>query len=163
MKKFLLFLLSVFFLTNVSCSQNTNRSEKFSSQEDTLVVKKVENLPDTVEKELYDDLLDSDIPIGNPPISLFFINGERCCDFPEERLKNDTINELKKILKERNFIFDNVKILKDDESLEKYRKGRFLPNGADEKLIENREQIRRNRKDGSAEVFALPEYMRQRG
>ena len=100
MKKFLLLLSFAFFLTNVSCSRNENRSEESCPQKDTLAISKVANPPDTLENELYDELLDSDTPIGNPPISLFFINGERCCDFPEERLKNDTINELKKILKQ---------------------------------------------------------------
>ena len=126
MKKFLLFLSSVFFLTNVSCSQNTNRSEKFSSQEDTLVVKKVENLPDTVENELYNDLLDSNVPIGTPPFPLVFINGERCCDFSSDHdffnSKEFTIKKLKAFLKKRNFIFEDVKILKDEKSLEKYQR-----------------------------------------
>ena len=129
MKKFLLFLSSVFFLTNVSCSQNTNRSEESSSQEDTLVVKKVENLPDTVEKELYDDLPDSNRPIGGEiPTSLVLINGKSSGGgFPDDHFENGTIKpfsakELKEILKRKNYIFDDVKIVKDEKSLEKYQR-----------------------------------------
>ena len=159
MKKFLLFLSFAIFLTNVSCSRNANRSEESCPQEDTLLLKKIVYLPDSLEIKSQDELLDLNTPIGNPPISLFFINGERCRDFPEERLKNDTINELKKILKERNFIFDNVKILKDDESLEKYRKGRFLPSGADEKLIETVYEIKARPINQKGEIFRLVPQM----
>ena len=51
----ILLLSFAFFLTNVSCSRNENRSEESCPQKDTLLPQKVENLPDTVEKELYDD------------------------------------------------------------------------------------------------------------
>ena len=164
MKKFLLFLSSVFFLTNVSCSQNTNRSEKSSSQEDTLLLKKVEYLPDTVEIKSQDELLDLNTPIGDPPITLVFINGERCCDFAGDHekvfnIKEFSIKKLKAFLKKRNFIFDDVKILKDDESLEKYRKGRFLPSGANEKRIEAVYEIKAHPINQKGEIFEVTARM----
>lgn len=162
MKKYLLFLSSVFFLTNVSCSQNTNRSEESSSQEDTLVVKKVENLPDTVENELYDDLLDSNRPIGTPPFPLVFINGERCCDFSSDHdffnSKEFTIKKLKAFLKKRNFIFEDVKILKDEKSLEKYRKGKYVASGA-EQWIEAVYEIKARPINQKGEIFMVTARM----
>ena len=136
MKKYLLFLSSVFFLTNVSCSQNTNRSEESCPQEDMVVAKKIVYLPDSLEIKSQDELLDLNTPIGDPPTtSLVFINGEIGRDFSSnERLKNDTIKEIRKIFKKRNYIVDDIKILKDDKSLAKYRQGGFVKPGEEEWL-----------------------------
>ena len=62
------------------------------------------------------------------PMSLVFINGERCRDFHDVFLEDGTlkeysIKELEEILKKRNFILDDVVILKGEEAREKYRKG----------------------------------------
>ena len=121
-----IFLLSsAIFLTNVSCSRNENRSEESCPQEDTLLLKKVEYLPDTVE----DKLPDSNRPIGGEiSTSLVLINGKSSGGgFPDDHFENGTIKpfsakELKEILKRKNYIFDDVKIVKDENSLEKYQR-----------------------------------------
>ena len=125
MKKILIFLLLIALLAVASCSQNANRSEESCPQEDTLLLKKVEYLPDTVE----DKLPDSNRPIGGEiPTSLVLINGKSSGGgFPDDHFENGTIKpfsakELKEILKRKNYIFDDVKIVKDEKSLEKYQR-----------------------------------------
>jgi len=125
MKKLMLFLSFAIFLTIVSCSQKANRSEESCPQEDMVLLKKVEYLPDTVE----DKLPDSNRPIGGEiPTSLVLINGKSSGGgFPDDHFENGTIKpfsakELKEILKRKNYIFDDVKIVKDEKSLEKYQR-----------------------------------------
>lgn len=125
MKKILIFLLLIALLAVASCSQKANRSEESCPQEDTLLLKKVEYLPDTVE----DKLPDSNRPIGGEiPTSLVLINGKSSGGgFPDDHFENGTIKpfsakELKEILKRKNYIFDDVKIVKDEKSLEKYQR-----------------------------------------
>ena len=124
MKKILIFLLLIALLAVASCSQKANRSEESCPQEDTLLLKKVEYLPDTVENKLPD----SNRPIGGEiPTSLVLINGKSSGGFPDDHFENGTIKpfstkELKEILKRKNFILDDVKIVKDEKSLEKYQR-----------------------------------------
>ena len=132
----ILFLSSAIFLTMVSYSQNANHSEESCPQEDTVVAKKIVYLPDSLKIKSQDELLDLNTPIGNPPTtSLVIINGKIGRDFSHnERLENDTIKEIIKIFKKRNFIVDDIKILKDDKSLAKYRQGGFVKSGEEEWL-----------------------------
>ena len=125
MKKILIFLLLIALLAVASCSRNANHSEESCPKEDTLLLKKVEYLPDTVE----DKLPDSNRPIGGEiPTSLVLINGKSSGGgFPDDHFENGTIKpfsakELKEILKRKNYIFDDVKIVKDEKSLEKYQR-----------------------------------------
>ena len=124
MKKILIFLLLIALLAVASCSQKANRSEESCPQEDTLLLKKVEYLPDTVG----DKLPDSNRPIGGEiPTSLVLINGKSSGGFPDDHFENGAIKpfsakELKEILKRKNFILDDVKIVKDEKSLEKYQR-----------------------------------------
>ena len=129
MKKILIFLLFIALLAVASCSQKANRSEESCPQEDTLLLKKVEYLPDTVEIKSQDELLDLNRPIGGEiPTSLVLINGKSSGGgFPDDHFENGTIKpfsakELKEILKRKNYIFDDVKIVKDEKSLEKYQR-----------------------------------------
>ena len=124
MKKILIFLLLIALLAVASCSRNANRSEESCPQEDMVVPKKIEYLPDTVE----DKLPDSNRPIGGEiPTSLVLINGKSSGGFPDDHFENGAIKpfsakELKEILKRKNFILDDVKIVKDEKSLEKYQR-----------------------------------------
>lgn len=137
----ILFLSSAVFLTMVSCSQKTNRTEESRPQKNTLTAEFVEYIvaidEARRERESYDDGIPrKDHLIGGfVPISLVFINGERCYDFPEAlkdgHLREFTIDELKRILKKKNYMLDGVKILKNEKSLEKYRKGGFVVSGAE--------------------------------
>ena len=110
--------------------------------------------------ELYDEPLDSKTPIGDPPISLVFINGERSRNFSDEHLDNDTIKEIKRILKRRNYILDDVKVLKDDESLKKYRRGGYVASGA-EQWIEIVYEIKAHPINEKGEIFDIVRYMPQ--
>ena len=159
MKRFLFYLSSAVFSTMVSCSQNANRSEESCPQEDTVVAKKIVYLPDSLEIKSQDELLDLNTPIGDPPTtSLVFINGERSRDFSNERLKNDTIKEIKEILKKRNYILDDIKILKDDKSLEKYRQGGFVKSG-EEEWLEIVYEIKAHPIDQKGEIFEVTAQM----
>lgn len=129
MKKLMLFLSFAIFLTNVSCSQKANRSEESCPQEDMVVAKKIVYLPDSLEIKSQDELLDLNRPIGGEiPTSLVLINGKSSGGgFPDDHFENGTIKpfsakELKEILKRKNYIFDDVKIVKDEKSLEKYQR-----------------------------------------
>ena len=136
MKKILIFLLLIALLAVASCSRNANHSEESCPKEDTVVAKKIVYLPDSLKIKSQDELLDLNTPIGNPPTtSLVIINGKIGRDFSHnERLENDTIKEIIKIFKKRNFIVDDIKILKDDKSLAKYRQGGFVKSGEEEWL-----------------------------
>lgn len=160
MKKLMLFLSSAIFLTNVSCSQNANRSEKSDSQELKLAIRKVEKLPDSLEIKSQDELLDLNTPIGDPPTtSLVIINGKIGRDFSHnERLENDTIKEIIKIFKKRNFIVDDIKILKDDKSLAKYRQGGFVKSG-EEEWLEIVYEIKAHPIDQKGEIFEVTAQM----
>lgn len=160
MKKLMLFLSFAIFLTNVSCSQNANRSEKSDSQELKLAIRKVEKLPDTLEIKSQDELLDLNTPIGCPPTtSLVIINGKIGRDFSSnERLENDTIKEIIKIFKKRNFIVDDIKILKDDKSLEKYRHGGFVKSG-EEKWLEIVYEIKAHPINQKGEIYEVEAHM----
>lgn len=160
MKKLVLFLSFAIFLTNVSCSQKANRSEESCPQEDTVVAKKIVYLPDSLEIKSQDELLDLNTPIGDPPTtSLVFINGEIGRDFSSnERLKNDTIKEIRKIFKKRNYIVDDIKILKDDKSLAKYRQGGFVKSG-EEEWLEIVYEIKAHPIDQKGEIFEVTAQM----
>lgn len=160
MKKLMLFLSFAIFLTIVSCSQKANRSEESCPQEDTVVAKKIVYLPDSREIKSQDELLDLNTPIGDPPTtSLVFINGKIGRDFSSnERLENDTIKEIIKIFKKRNFIVDDIKILKDDKSLAKYRQGGFVKSG-EEKWLEIVYEIKAHPIDQKGEIFEVTAQM----
>lgn len=160
MKKLVLFLSFAIFLTNVSCSQKANRSEESCPQEDTVVAKKIVYLPDSLEIKSQDELLDLNTPIGDPPTtSLVIINGKIGRDFSSnERLKNDTIKEIRKIFKKRNYIVDDIKILKDDKSLAKYRQGGFVKSG-EEKWLEIVYEIKAHPIDEKGEIFEVTAQM----
>lgn len=160
MKKNLFFLLLIALLAVASCSQKANRSEESCPQEDTLLLKKVEYLPDSLEIKSQDELLDLNTPIGDPPTtSLVIINGEIGRDFSSnERLKNDTIKEIRKIFKKRNFIVDDIKILKDDKSLEKYRQGGFVKSG-EEKWLEIVYEIKAHPINQKGEIYEVEAHM----
>ena len=79
--------------------------------------------------EFYDELPDLNRPIGGEiPTSLVLINGKSSGGgFPDDHFENGAIKpfsakELKEILKRKNFIFDDVKIVKDEKALEKYQR-----------------------------------------
>lgn len=64
------------------------------------------------------------------PSSLAYINGERRTDFPEEDIgpngfKEFTRSELEEILKRRNYILDDLQILINDASLQRYHQEGF--------------------------------------
>ena len=160
MKRSLFYLSSAVFSTMVSCSQNANRSEESCPQEDTVVAKKIVYLPDSLEIKSQDELLDLNTPIGDPPTtSLVFINGEIGRDFSNnERLENDTIKEIIKIFKKRNFIVDDIKILKDDKSLAKYRQGGFVKSG-EEEWLEIVYEIKAHPIDQKGEIFEVTAQM----
>ena len=129
MKKNLFFLLLIALLAVASCSRNANRSEESCPQEDMVVAKKIVYLPDSLEIKSQDELLDLNTPIGGEiPTSLVLINGKSSGGgFPDDHFENGTIKpfsakELKEILKRKNYIFDDVKIVKDEKSLEKYQR-----------------------------------------
>ena len=179
MKKFPIYLTFLFFLTNVSCTRSALRSDTSHLQGDTQIVAedsdmieknimgeaRSQKMPDQTD-ELYDELLDSNTPIGNPPISLVFINGERIRDnLPDDPFENGEIQEipieeLKAFLKRRNYILDDVKILKDDESLKKYRKGGYVASGA-EKWIKIVYEIKAHPINEKGEIFEVVRYMPQ--
>ena len=175
MKK-LMFALSLLILfASVACSSSS--SEKSGEQKDSLdtafkakidsimfLIRAVaeENNPKPTDDK--DTIRRHTCLIGDPPITLVFINGERCCDFAGDHekifnIKEFSIKKLKAFLKKRNFIFDDVKILKDDESLEKYRKGRFLPSGANEKRIEAVYEIKAHPINQKGEIFEVTAQM----
>lgn len=160
MKKLMLFLSFAIFLTNVSCSQKANRSEESCPQEDMVVAKKIVYLPDSLELKSEDELLDLNTPIGCPPTtSLVIINGKIGRDFSSnERLENDTIKEIIKIFKKRNYIVDDIKILKDDKSLAKYRQGGFVKSG-EEKWLEIVYEIKAHPIDEKGEIFEVTAQM----
>lgn len=160
MKKLFLFLSSAIFLTNVSCSQKTNRTEESRPQEDMVVAKKIVYLPDSLEIKSEDELLDLNTPIGCPPTtSLVIINGKIGRDFShDERLENDTIKEIIKIFKKRNFIVDDIKILKDDKSLAKYRQSGFVKSG-EEKWLEIVYEIKAHPIDQKGEIYEVEAHM----
>lgn len=160
MKKLMLFLSFAIFLTNVSCSRNANRSEESCPQEDTVVAKKIVYLPDSLEIKSQDELLDLNTPIGDPPTtSLVFINGKIGRDFSSnERLENDTIKEIIKIFKKRNYIVDDIKILKDDKSLAKYRQGGFVKSG-EEKWLEIVYEIKAHPINQKGEIYEVEAHM----
>jgi len=113
------------------------------------------NPTDTLE----DELLNLNTPIGDPPTtSLIFLNGERSRDFSDKRLNNDTIKELKEILKRKNYILDYIKILKDDKSLEKYRQGGFVKSG-EEKWLEIVYEIKAHPINQKGEIFLTAAHM----
>lgn len=153
------FLSSAIFLTMVSYSQNANHSEESCPQEDTVVAKKIVYLPDSLEIKSQDELLDMSTPIGDPPTtSLIVINGEKVRDFSDKRLNNDTIGELKQILKRKNYILDDIKILKDDKSLEKYRQGGFVKSG-EEKRLEIVYEIKAHPINQKGEIYEVEAHM----
>ena len=154
------FLSSAIFLTMVSYSQNANHSEESCPQEDTVVAKKIVYLPDSLEIKSQDELLDLNTPIGDPPTtSLVIINGKIGRDFSHnERLENDTIKEIIKIFKKRNFIVDDIKILKDDKSLAKYRQGGFVKSG-EEKWLEIVYEIKAHPINQKGEIYEVEAHM----
>ena len=156
----MLFLSFAIFLTNVSCSQKANRSEESCPQEDMVVAKKIVYLPDSLEIKSQDELLDLNTPIGCPPTtSLVIINGKIGRDFShDERLENDTIKEIIKIFKKRNFIVDDIKILKDDKSLAKYRQGGFVKSG-EEKWLEIVYEIKAHPINQKGEIYEVEAHM----
>lgn len=160
MKRFLFYLSSAVFSTMVSCSQNANRSEESCPQEDTVVAKKIVYLPDSLEIKSQDELLDLNTPIGDPPTtSLVIINGKIGRDFSSnERLENDTIKEIIKIFKKRNYIVDDIKILKDDKSLAKYRQGGFVKSG-EEKWLEIVYEIKAHPINQKGEIYEVEAHM----
>lgn len=179
MKKFLIYLTFLFFLTNVSCMRSALRPDTSYLQGDTQIVAEES---DMIEKnimgeagsqkmpnqtdEFYDKLQDSKTPIGDGAISLVFINGERIRDnLPDDPFENGEIQEipieeLKAFLKRRNYILDDVKILKDDESLKKYRKGGYVASGA-EKWIKIVYEIKAHLINEKGEIFEVVRYMPQ--
>ena len=160
MKKILIFLLLIALLAVASCSRNANHSEESCPKEDTVVAKKIVYLPDSLEIKSQDELLDLNTPIGNPPTtSLVIINGKIGRDFSHnERLENDTIKEIIKIFKKRNFIVDDIKILKDDKSLAKYRQGGFVKSG-EEEWLEIVYEIKAHPIDEKGEIFEVTAQM----
>ena len=156
------FLSSAVFLTMVSCSQNSNRSEKSDLQEIQLAINNFVNPTDELKSE--DELLNSNAVIGDPPFTLIFINGERCRDnLPDDPFRNGKIQEipievLRAFLKERNYILDDVQILKGDESLKKYRKGGYVASGA-EKRIEIVYEIKAHLINPKGEIFRFVKKM----
>ena len=118
----------------------------------------------TDELKSEDELLNSNAVIGDPPFSLIFINGERCRDnLPDDPFRNGEIQEipievLMAFLKERNYILDDVKILKDDESLKKYRTGGYVASGA-EKRIEIVYEIKAHLINPKGEIFRFVKKM----
>ena len=159
MKKILIFLLLIALLAVAPCSRNANHSEESCPQEDTVVAKKIVYLPDSLEIKSQDELLDLNTPIGDPPTtSLIVINGEIVRDFSDKRLNNDTIGELKQILKRKNYILDDIKILKDDKSLAKYRQGGFVKSG-EEKWLEIVYEIKAHPINQKGEIFEVTAQM----
>ena len=160
MKKKLIFLLLIALLAVASCSQKANRSEESCPQEDMVVAKKIVYLPDSLEIKSQDELLDLNTPIGCPPTtSLVIINGKIGRDFSSnERLKNDTIKEIIKIFKKRNFIVDDIKILKDDKSLAKYRQGGYVKSG-EEKWLEIVYEIKAHPINQKGEIYEVEAHM----
>ena len=136
MKKILIFLLLIALLAVASCSRNANRSEESDLQEIKLAIDNYVNPTDELKSQ--DELLNSNAVIGTSPFSLIFINGERCRDdlpnnpFKDGEIQEIPIEELRAFLKKRNYILDDVKILKDEESLKKYRKGGYVASGAEQ-------------------------------
>lgn len=134
MKKKLLFLSFVVLLTGISCSRSSSGTTSVSHKDTQELYKKYapEFSMAREARETYSDgSLRSDHRIGDVvPFSLVLINGARCYDFPEAvrdgHLREFSQDELKQILKKKNLILDNVIILKDEKSLEKYRKGGFV-------------------------------------
>ena len=160
MKKILIFLLLIALLAVAPCSRNANHSEESCPQEDTVVAKKIVYLPDSLEIKSQDELLDLNTPIGDPPTtSLVIINGKIGRDFSHnERLENDTIKEIIKIFKKRNFIVDDIKILKDDKSLAKYRQGGFVKSG-EEEWLEIVYEIKAHPINQKGEIFEVTAQM----
>ena len=158
----ILFLSSAVFSTKVSCSQKAKHSEKSDLQEIQLAINNFVNPTDELKSE--DELLNSNAVIGDPPFSLIFINGERCRDnLPDDPFRNGEIQEipievLMAFLKERNYILDDVKILKDDESLKKYRTGGYVASGA-EKRIEIVYEIKAHLINPKGEIFRFVKKM----
>lgn len=156
------FLSSAVFSTMVSCSQKAKHSEKSDLQEIQLAINNFVNPTDELKSE--DELMNSNAVIGDPSFSLIFINGERCRDnLPDDPFRNGKIQEipievLRAFLKERNYILDDVKILKDDESLKKYRKGGYVASGA-EKRIEIVYEIKAHLINPKGEIFRFVKKM----
>lgn len=143
-KKLLFYLMFFVLFVGISCSRSASCAATSRPQKDTLTAEFVEYIvaigEARRERESYDDGIPrTDHLIGGfVPFSLVFINGERCHDFPEAlkdgHLRAFTIDELKRILKKKNYMLDGVKILKNEKSLEKYRKGGFVVSGAENRL-----------------------------
>ena len=170
MKKLMFYLSLIILFASASCSASS--SEKSGEQKDSLdtafkakvdsimfLIRAMaeENNPESTD-ELRHELMDSKRLIGDPPISLVFINGGRCRDFGRGHdffnSKEFTIERLKAFLKKLNYIFEDVKILKDDESLEKYRKGGYVASGA-EKWIETVYEIKARPINQKGEIFDI--------
>ena len=166
-----MFYLSLIILfASASCSASS--SEKSGEQKDSLdtafkakvdsimfLIRAVaeENNPESTDDK--DTIRRHTCLIGDPPITMVFINGGRCRDFSHEHskifyIKEFTIEKLKAFLKKRNYIFEDVKILKDDESLEKYRKGGYVASGA-EKWIETVYEIKARPINQKGEIFDI--------
>ena len=168
----ILFPSLLILLASASCTRSALRSDTSLSQknlqivaEDSdMIVKKIKSeaesqkMPNQTD-ELYDERLDMSTPIGDPPTtSLIVINGEKVRDFSDKRLNNDTIGELKQILKRKNYILDDIKILKDDKSLAKYRQGGFVKSG-EEKWLEIVYEIKAHPINQKGEIFEVTAQM----
>ena len=168
----ILFPSLLILLASASCTRSALRSDTSHSQKNLQIVaedsdmiaKKIKSeagsqkMPNQTD-ELYDDRLDMSTPIGDPPTtSLIVINGEIVRDFSDKRLNNDTIGELKQILKRKNYILDDIKILKDDKSLEKYRQGGFVKSG-EEKWLEIVYEIKAHPINQKGEIFEVTAQM----
>ena len=168
----ILFPSLLILLASASCTRSALRSDTSLSQknlqivaEDSdMIVKKIKSeaesqkMPNQTD-ELYDERLDMSTPIGDPPTtSLIVINGEIVRDFSDKHLNNDTIKELKEILKRKNYILDDIKILKDDKSLEKYRQGNFVKSG-EEEWLEIVYEIKAHPINQKGEIFVTAAHM----
>lgn len=132
----LLILLASASCTRSALHSGTPHSQKnlqIVAEDSDMIVKKIKSeagsqkMPNQTD-ELYDERLDMSTPIGGEiPTSLVLINGKSSGGFPDDHFENGAIKpfsakELKEILKRKNFIFDDVKIVKDEKSLEKYQR-----------------------------------------
>ena len=173
MKKLMFYLSLLILFASAACSASS--SEKSGEQKDSLdsafkaKTDSIMFLIRAIAEEDHPESTNENVPlkssgiIGCPPITLVFINGERCRDFAYEHskifnVKEFTIEKLKAFLKKRNYIFDDVKILKDDESLEKYRKGGYVASGA-EQWIETVYEIKAHPINQKGEIFEIVAHM----
>ena len=146
MKKLLFYLMFFVLFVSISCSQGASRSNTLGSQKNLLdsiskndqksivespksVVARVKAMEknDSSNSADNDTVKSSRVIGGRMSVSLVFINGKQSRDFPVKFREDGTVKELpikeiKEILKIRNYIFDDVKILKDEKTLEEYQR-----------------------------------------